>query len=303
MIKVLVFGKNGQLARSLAWRCKAFAGLRLQFLDRNDCDVAQSGNITKAVDLYRPDIVINATAYTAVDLAESEPELARRVNCDAVRGMAENAARHSVPFIHVSTDYVFDGEGKVPYRETDPVAPLGVYGATKLAGEEAVRTITNQHLILRTSWVYSPFGKNFVKTMLRLLGDKKHISVVDDQQGCPTSALDLATAILRIVPDIIRRDFDQFGTYHLVSDAEMTWRAFTSEIQAKATKILGEQWLGATCEIKAVTSAEFPTAAKRPSYSVMSTEKFIANFGFDLPEFNHSLIEVLRNLVEGEEYA
>jgi|TARA_R110000782_G_scaffold194567_1_gene284173 dTDP-4-dehydrorhamnose reductase len=303
MIKVLVFGKNGQLARSLALRCKAFAGLRLQFLDRHDCDVAQSGNITKAVDLYRPDIILNATAYTAVDLAENEAELARRVNCDAVRTMAENAARHSVPFIHISTDYVFDGEGKTPYRETDPVAPLGVYGATKLAGEEAVRTITNQHLILRTSWIYSPFGKNFVKTMLGLLGDKTHISVVSDQQGCPTSALDLATAILRIVPDIIRRGFDQFGTYHLVSDAEMTWCAFTREIQAKAIKIFGEQWPGATCQIEAVTNAEFPTVARRPSYSVMSTEKFMTNFGFGLPDFDQSLMEVLQNLAEGGAHA
>ena len=303
MIKVLVFGKNGQLARSLAWRSSAFAGLSVQFLDRNDCDVAQSDNITKAVDLYRPDIILNATAYTAVDLAENEVELARRVNCDAVRTMAENAARHSVPYIHISTDYVFDGEGKTPYRETGPVAPLGVYGVTKLAGEEAIRTITNQHLIFRTSWVYSPFGKNFVKTMLGLLGDKKHISVVDDQKGCPTSALDLATAILRIVPEVVRRDFDQFGTYHLVSDAEMTWCAFSREIQAKAIKIFGEQWSGATCQIEAVTSARFPTAARRPSYSVMSTEKFMTNFGFGLPEFDQSLMEVLQNLAEGGAHA
>ncbi|NIZ03309.1 dTDP-4-dehydrorhamnose reductase [Thalassospira lucentensis] len=303
MIKVLVFGKNGQLARSLAWRSSAFAGLSIQFLDRNECDVAQSGNITKVVDLYRPDIIINATAYTGVDIAENEPELARRVNCDAVREMAENAARHSVPFIHISTDYVFDGEGKKPYRETDPVAPLGVYGATKLAGEEAIRAITNRHLILRTSWVYSPFGKNFVKTMLRLLGDQTHISVVDDQQGCPTSALDLATAILRIVPDIVRHGFDQFGTYHLVSGAEMTWCAFSSEIQAKAIEIFGAQWPGATCEIQAVTSDKFPTAARRPSYSVMAPEKFRATFGFGLPEFDQSLMAVLQNLAEGDAHA
>ena len=217
--------------------------------------------------------------------------------------MAENAARHSVPFIHISTDYVFDGEGKKPYRETDPVAPLGVYGATKLAGEEAIRAITNRHLILRTSWVYSPFGKNFVKTMLRLLGDKTHISVVDDQQGCPTSALDLATAILRIVPDIVRRGFDQFGTYHLVSGAEMTWCAFSREIQAKAINVFGSQWPGATCEIQAITSAEFPTAARRPSYSVMAPEKFRANFGFGLPEFDQSLMAVLQNLAEGDAHA
>lgn len=303
MIKVLVFGKNGQLARSLALRCSAFAGLSLEFLDRTDCDVAQEDKITKAIDLYCPDIIINATAYTAVDLAESEFQRAQHINCDAVRVMAENAARHSVPLIHVSTDYVFDGDGKSPYRETDPVAPLGVYGATKLAGEDAVRAITNQHLILRTSWVYSPFGKNFTKTMLRLLGDKTEIGVVNDQSGCPTSALDLATAILRIVPEMMRRDFDQFGTYHLVSNTQMTWFEFTREIQAKAAKLFGNEWSGARCEIKAVTSAQFPTIAKRPAYSVMSTEKFITNFGFGLPEFDHSLIEVLRNLVEGEEYA
>ena len=139
--------------------------------------------------------------------------------------------------------------------------------------------------------------------MLGLLGDKTHISVVSDQQGCPTSALDLATAILRIVPDIIRRGFDQFGTYHLVSDAEMTWCAFTREIQAKAIKIFGEQWPGATCQIEAVTNAEFPTVARRPSYSVMSTEKFMTNFGFGLPDFDQSLMEVLQNLAEGGAHA
>lgn len=303
MIKVLVFGKDGQLGRSLALRGEGGVGLSLQFLDRRMCDVSDSNSIIRAIDLYRPDIIINATAYTAVDLAESEVEIAQRVNCDAVRVMAEGAARQSLPFIHISTDYVFDGTGKVPYRETDPVSPLGVYGQTKLAGEETVRSISEKHLIFRTSWSYSPYGKNFVKTMLRLLSIKNEIAVVDDQQGCPTSSLDLASAILRVLPEVTRSGFEKFGTYHLSSDSQMTWCQFSRAIQFEATNLFGENWPGGQCKIKDVTSAQYPTIAQRPAYSVMSTEKFKANFGFGLPDLGTSLIDVLQNVTNGEDYA
>ncbi len=296
MINTLVFGKNGQLGRSLAAFSAQFPETTVQFLDRRACDLSKPAKITALIDLYRPDVIINAAAYTAVDQAENEPDLAHKINCDAVQTMAERAADLSIPLIHVSTDYVFGGQAEKPYRETDTVVPLGVYGATKLAGEEAVRAISDKHLILRTSWVYSPFGKNFVKTMLRLLSEKTEIGVVDDQQGCPTSALDLATGILRILPDVTRGDFAQFGTYHLVSDTQMTWWAFAREIQSKATELLGTEWSGASCEIKAVTSAQFPTVAQRPAYSVMSTEKFMTHFGFGLPTFDRSLSAVLQKL-------
>lgn len=280
-----------------------FAGVSLQLLDRNACDVLKPTSIARAIDLHRPDVIINATAYTAVDLAENNGELAQRINCDAVRVMADNAERQSVPLIHISTDYVFDGEGKTPYRETDRVSPLGVYGQTKLAGEEAVQEITERHLIFRTSWVYSPFGKNFVRTILQLLSVKNEISVVNDQQGCPTSSLDLAEAILRILPIATRTGFAKFGTYHLVPDTQMTWCQFSCAIQSEATKLFGEKWPGADCQIQAVTSTQFSTVAKRPSYSVLSATKFKANFGFGLPGFGHSLIEVLQNLAKGEDYA
>ena len=303
MIKALVFGKDGQLGRSLAMRSPDFAGVNLLLLDRNACDVLNSASITSAVELHRPDVIINATAYTAVDLAESQVEIAQRINCDAVRGMAENARRQSVPLIHISTDYVFDGERKTPYRETDRVSPLGIYGKTKLAGEEGIQEITEKHLIFRTSWLYSPFGKNFVQTMLTLLSQKTEIGVVNDQRGCPTSCLDLAGAILNILPEVTHPRFEKFGTYHLVPEKQMTWYDFTRAIQFEATKILGKKWPGTDCQIKAVTSAQFPTLAKRPSYSVLSAAKFTASFGFHLPDFNHSLTEVLQISAEGEEDA
>lgn len=301
MIKVLIFGKYGQLGRSLALRSKSLAGLSLQFLDRRACDVSKSSDVVNAINFYRPDIIINATAYTAVDLAESEVEIAQLINCDAVRIMAASAARQSLPFIHISTDYVFDGGGSRPYRETDPAGPLGVYGQTKLAGEEAVRSATEKHLIFRTSWSYSPYGNNFVKTMLRLLSIKNEIAVVNDQYGCPTSSLDLAAAILRILPDVTQSNgFDKFGIYHLSSDTPMTWYQFSRAIQAEARKQFGENWPGLNCEIKDVTGAEYPTIAKRPTYSVMSMEKFKANFGFGLPDFGSSLLEVLQRVAQTE---
>lgn len=303
MTKALVFGENGQLARSLAMHRSDFPNVSMLLLDRTACDVSNQESITGAIDQHRPDVIINATAYTAVDLAESEENIAHSVNCDAVRAMAENAKHRTIPLIHISTDYVFNGERHSPYRETDTVSPIGVYGKTKLAGEEAVRMTTEKHLIFRTSWLYSPFGKNFTRTMLRLLNQQTEISVVNDQKGCPTSALDLAKAILTILPDVTHSKFEGFGTYHLVPDSHMTWYDFSCAIQSNATKIFGSRWPGVDCQIKAVSSSQFPTAAARPSYSVLSAEKFKANFKFGLPDFNHSLIEVLQILAEGDEDA
>lgn len=303
MIKVLVFGKSGQLAKSLAQCAPDYRQIDLHFVDRTQCDLAQSDAVAVAIENACPDIVINAAAYTAVDQAEGEPEKAQAVNCDAVRAMADATEKRSIPLIHFSTDYVFDGTGTAPYRETDVTAPLGVYGKTKLAGEDAIRTRTARHLIFRTSWVYSPYGKNFVKTMLRLMVQNEEIRVVDDQVGCPTSAQDLAETVLKIVSVVLVPGFDRFGTYHLVSRDEMTWCGFARQIKATAQQVFGDQWAGAQCSIVAVSSYQFPTVAKRPNYSVLSVSKFTNAFGFGLPGIERSLRKTLMEMAKGDAHA
>lgn len=300
MIKALVFGKSGQLARSLAQCAPDYPEIDLQFVSRRGCDLELSDTVATVIEEACPDIVINTAAYTAVDQAESEPEKAQVVNSDAVKVMAEVTKKRSIPLIHFSTDYVFDGTGTVPYRETDVTMPRGVYGKTKLSGEEAVRKNTAKHLIFRTSWVYSPYGKNFVKTMLCLMAQNEQIRVVDDQIGCPTSAQDIAHAVMRVAKVALVPGFDSFGVYHLVGREVMTWHGFACKIQNAASTVLGESWGGSNCMVNAVTSDAFPMAAKRPSYSVLSTERFEDMFGFVLPAFNESLKATLSDLREGE---
>ncbi|WP_417811178.1 dTDP-4-dehydrorhamnose reductase [Thalassospira alkalitolerans] len=303
MIKALVFGGNGQLGRSLMLCVRDFPDIELTFLDRRKCDLSDLGAIGRAILDCRPDIVINAAAYTAVDQAESDIEQAFLINRDAVRAMAQACEELNAPLIHFSTDYVFDGASQHPYRENDPVAPLGVYGASKLAGEDAVRAATARHLIFRTSWVYSPFGKNFVKTMLSLMVQRDVLTIVNDQTGCPTSSVDLAGAVLRLVPSVLGKTFAGFGTYHLVSGSPMTWFDFAVHIHRAAVERFRADWAGNECEIRPVSSDAFPTVAKRPGYSVMSSQKFTDTFGFGLPDLAESLGACLDQLGEGENNA
>lgn len=244
----------------------------------------------------QPDVVVNAAAYTAVDLAEEQADVAFKVNRDAVRAMAEALAKRSVPLIHVSTDYVFDGQASKPYTEQDPVSPLGVYGESKYAGEVAVREANEKHLIIRTSWVFSQFGKNFVKTMLNLMEQRDEIRVVNDQTGCPTSAHDLAWAIIKLSGLVVAKDFDQFSTYHLSSGQSQTWFEFANRIQKVASHVWGDDWKGKDCRITPVPSSEYPTVAKRPGYSVMSSQRFVGSFGIQLPTVEESLSAVIENL-------
>lgn len=296
MPKILVFGKNGQLAKCLAVFAHEFPDAQLTFVGREECDLEDSSQIEPVIDRVQPDIVVNAAAYTAVDLAEQQEEAAFKVNRDAVQAMAQALAKRAIPLIHVSTDYVFDGKGTKPYREEDAVSPLGVYGNSKLAGEVAVRETLRNHLILRTSWVYSQFGKNFVKTMLGLMAQRDEVRIVDDQTGCPTSAHDLARAILALCSAAVAPDFDKFGTYHLTSDQPMTWFEFGKIIHKVASQEWGEDWKGKDCSILPIPSSEFPTAAKRPEYSVLSCRLINDTFGIKLPNVENSLTTVIRGL-------
>jgi len=296
MPRILVFGKDGQLARCLAASAHEFPDAQLTFVGREECDLEDASQVEPVIERVQPDIVVNAAAYTAVDLAEQQEEAAFKVNGDAVRTMAQALAKRSIPLIHVSTDYVFDGKGTKPYREEDAVSPLGVYGNSKLAGEVAVRQVHKQHLIVRTSWVYSQFGKNFVKTMLNLMAQRDEVRIVDDQTGCPTSAHDLAKAILELCGAATSAEFDKFGTYHLTSDQEMTWFEFGKSIHKIVLQEWGEDWKGKGCVVLPINSSEFPTAAKRPEYSVLSCRLINDTFGIKLPNVEDSLTAVIRGL-------
>ena len=286
-MRILVTGRNGQLATALIEQAAKWPGNDVIAMGRPELDFEDLTSIGPAIAGMRPDLVVNAAAYTAVDKAEQEAEKAFAVNRDGAAAAAAAAARLAVPFIHISTDYVYPGTKPEPYLESDATGPLGVYARSKLDGEIAVRAAHPSALILRTSWVYSPFGANFVKTMLRIGKDRAEVSVVDDQIGNPTSALDLADAILRIAPG-----FDAGGTYHLCGSGDVTWCGFAREIFA-LSKARG----GPAPKVKAITTTDYPTPARRPANSRMSTDAFAARFGFRLRPWQEALAETVARLV------
>ncbi|MCH9752025.1 MAG: dTDP-4-dehydrorhamnose reductase, partial [Alphaproteobacteria bacterium] len=222
-MKILCIGKSGQVAQALAERT-AFAGVDCICFGRPELDLLSAESIDAALGNTRPTIVVNAAAYTNVDGAESDQDAAHALNADAVRRLAEQCANRGLPLVHLSTDYVFDGSGVEPFSETDGASPLSAYGASKLAGEMAIREALSQHVILRTAWVFSPFERNFVKTMLRLAEEQGGATVVDDQIGAPTSALDIADAILLIARQIdAGSESEKCGTYHYAASGEASW--------------------------------------------------------------------------------
>lgn len=293
-LRVLVIGRNGQLAMSLVERARGHDHIKIATLGRPDVDLETPGSATAAIKALSPNWVINAAAYTAVDKAEDEPERAFQVNAEGAGEIAAAARQIGAQVIQISTDYVFDGGSSEPYREDAPTNPLGVYGRSKLAGEERVRSANPDHLILRTAWVYSPFGRNFVKTMLKSAKDRDEVSVVADQIGCPTSALDLADALLAIVSDC-RDDGDQniCGTYHLTGRGECSWADFAEEIY-RISALRG----GPSAGVRRIATADFPTVARRPRNSVLDSSKFGRRFGFNLPPRHQSLILAVERLVE-----
>jgi len=281
-MKGLVFGKTGQVGTCLA------AGLRaledVAFLDRAQADLARPESVRKAIESLEPDVVINAAAYTAVDRAESEPELAQIINADAPAAMARACAASGAWLIHYSTDYVFDGTAGEPYEEDTAVSPINVYGRTKLAGEQAIRDIHQRHLIFRTSWVYSNHGRNFLNTMLRLAGERDELNIVCDQIGSPTYAGSIAEATDRIVAllDTGGRADDRAGTYHMTCAGRTSWYDFARSIFELDGRLDG-------IRVNPIPTSEFPTPARRPSFSVLSNEKLLRVFSVRLPPWDDAL--------------
>lgn len=295
-MRLLVTGREGQVAASLVEAGRQKTGVELVAVGRPELDLARPETIIEAITAARPDIVVSAAAYTAVDQAEDEPELAFAVNAAGAGKVAEAAARLGVPVIHLSTDYVFDGKKPAAYVETDATGPLGVYGASKLAGERVVIATNPRHLILRTAWVYSPFGRNFAKTMLRLAADRDEISVVSDQWGNPTSALDIAEAILHAAAMLHRnKTFAGFGTYHLAGTGETSWSGLARHILDTSLKF-GGPW----ARVRDIETMDYPTKARRPANSRLSSAKFADVFGWQAPDWRLSAEVVVRRLVAGE---
>jgi dTDP-4-dehydrorhamnose reductase len=288
----LVIGRSGQLALSLAERAPAH-GLDLSFAARPDIDLADPDSLRRAVLASGAPVVINAAAYTAVDQAEDEPEAAHAANALAPAVLAEAARETGARLIQVSTDYVFDGSGERPWTEADATGPRSVYGRSKLAGEEAVRAALPDHVILRTAWVYSPFGKNFVKTMLGLAETRETLTVVGDQVGNPTSALDIADGILAALG--AWREDSALGlgaTYHLAGTGATSWADFAREIFA-LSRALG----GPSAEVSDIATADWPAKAPRPLNSRLSSDLFAETFGYRAPPWRGSLASVVERLL------
>jgi len=286
-VKILVTGHSGQVARELAL---ALAGQgELLILGRDRLDLADSEAIRQRVRAERPELIINAAAHTAVDQAESEPEDALALNATAPGVLAEEAAALGAPLIHYSTDYVFDGRKTAPYTEDDHPSPLGVYGRSKLAGEEAIRAVGGAHLILRTSWVYSLHGRNFLLTMQRLLQEREQLNVVDDQVGAPTWAGDIAIATAALIQRW-QQGRQAWGTYHFTAAGETSWFGFASAI-AETLKAEGKP----CARLEPIPSSAYPTPAQRPLNSRLDGSKLRRDWNVVLPDWRQGLEACLRH--------
>nr|WP_142848196.1 dTDP-4-dehydrorhamnose reductase [Telmatospirillum sp. J64-1] len=291
MADILVTGAHGQLGWEVARRG---AGLSLHALGHGDLDITDRLAVMQTIARLKPKIVINAAAYTAVDRAENDADAAYAVNRDGPAHLAAACAEVGIPLIHISTDYVFDGSKSGAYKEDDPVAPLGIYGKSKLAGEEAVREHLAHHVILRTAWVYGIHGHNFVKTMLRVGAERDTLRVVDDQRGCPTFAGDLADATLAIARQMINgtmRD-ECFGTFHCTGSGATSWYGFARKIFELAKPSLQK-----VPTIEAITTAEYPTPAKRPANSVLDCHRLEQAYGIRLRSWEAALAEMLNTVL------
>jgi len=295
-VRILVTGREGQVARSLVER-GVHHGAQVVTLGRPDLDLAgPAETIGASIESARPDIVISAAAYTQVDKAESEPDLAFAINERGAAAIAHAASKLEIPLIHLSTDYVFDGGKATPYVEADPTAPAGVYGASKLAGEMAVLAEHDDCVVLRTAWVFSPFGANFVKTMLRLADTRDEIGVVADQRGNPTSALDIADAILIVADNLKSRTAPEWrGIFHMTAAGEANWADFAEAIFAASAEAGGP-----SARVKRITTADYPTPAHRPANSRLDSSRLAQVHGVRLPDWRESLQGVVERLVKAD---
>jgi dTDP-4-dehydrorhamnose reductase len=295
-MRILLTGANGQVGWELSNRGRQ-RGLEILALDRSALDIKDPSSVEKEVSQPGVFLVVNAAAYTAVDQAELEPELAFSVNRDGPAYLASACAKAGIPLIHISTDFVFDGEKRGPYHETDQVSPLNVYGKSKAAGEIAVRERLQEHIILRTAWVYGVHGNNFVKTMLRLGREREVVHVVDDQYGCPTYAADLAETILKIAAQFLDDGQVQWGTYHYCGKGVTSWYGFAEAIFSVAAEYVALR----VRQVEPISTAQYPTAARRPANSVLDCSLVERSFGIVPKPWDESLARMLEQVLSGEQ--
>jgi dTDP-4-dehydrorhamnose reductase len=292
--KILVTGSNGQLGKelqqlSLSYPYPIAIGYEFIFLARENFSITDAELVKNSFSDHAPQYCINCAAYTAVDKAETEKELAYKVNAEAVGVLAAVCKEHDCRFIHISTDYVFNGTATNPYNEDSPVDPQGVYGASKLEGEKLALQANPDSIIIRTSWVYSEFGKNFVRTMLKLMSEKEEINVVSDQVGSPTYAADLAEGIMQIIGTLSTHQspFTVHGIYHYSNEGIISWHDFAMAIKEIS---------GSKCKINPISTSQYPTPAKRPAYSVLDKKKIQQTFGIVLKDWKQSLATCIRKI-------
>ncbi len=281
---ILVTGANGQLGWELGQLAKSYPAFKFVFVDRSQLDLAFPETFEKIMLTIKPDCIVNTAAYTAVDKSETEKELAYTVNATAVQELARISKDLSIPFITYSTDYVFDGEATTPYATSTKVDPVNYYGSTKAAGEKMAIEVNEDTIIIRTSWVFSSHGNNFVKTMLRLMKERESLNIVADQKGRPTYAKDLAIATMKMV-EAINAGKTIKGIYHFANQGETNWFSFATTIKAFA---------GLTCNIQPIETKDFPTPAKRPAYSVLDTSKIEQDLEMDIRDWEEALTACMK---------
>jgi dTDP-4-dehydrorhamnose reductase len=294
-MRLYVIGREGQIARALREMAACSGDIVFASGARPEVDLLQPSSIAKALDDFQPDLVVNPAAYTGVDKAEAEPDQAFAVNRDGAREVAAAAGDRGLPILHLSTDYVFDGKKGEAYVESDTTNPLNVYGKSKLAGELAVAEVNPKHVILRTSWVYAPFGKNFVRDIIRLANDRDRLRVVDDQSGCPTYAPDIAHAIIAIACKLTASGWQPAyqGVTHIAGPDVRTWCGFARDIVAEAVKRGGR-----SIPVDPIVTADYPTAAARPANSRLSSGRLESLFDVRLPSLAQSLRDCLDRLLQ-----
>ncbi|MFC0771695.1 dTDP-4-dehydrorhamnose reductase [Terrimonas alba] len=281
--KILVTGANGQVGEELHKLAKSYTSFEFIFATRKRLALDNPAKIGEYIYNNKPDYLINCAAYTAVDKAESEEELAYTINAEAPKEMAIACEANNIQLVHVSTDYVFDGKGNSPYKEDDITDPVNLYGDSKLEGEKNIRQHNPSAIIIRTAWVYSEFGKNFVKTMLRLMAEKDQVNVVSDQRGAPTYAADLAEAIMNIISKVEisgHQTPGYGGIYHFSNEGNISWYDFAVAIK---------ELTGSNCIVNPIPTSQFPTPAKRPFYSVLDKTKIQNRFGIEIKDWKQSL--------------
>jgi dTDP-4-dehydrorhamnose reductase len=302
--KILLTGRNGQIGHALngAFSSRPTFVNLVASLDRSQLDLSNPDEIRRVIQMVQPDLIINAAAYTAVDKAETEPELADAINATAPRILAEEAAKVGASLIHFSTDYVYDGAKRGAYVESDETAPLGVYGKSKLAGENAIRAVGLPHLIFRTSWVYGAHGKNFLKTILRLASERDKLHIVADQIGAPTASTSIVDALLTVIGQWKN---ETTGIYHLVNAGQTSWHGFATAIVEEYSRLqidetfLSQDWpllKAKPANIDAITTKQFPTLALRPANSYLDCSKLVQDFSVVLPNWRDALITELQKL-------